>query len=532
MDSLLVTIDYHDPMMLGVAFVAGCVFFRLGLPPLVGFLAAGFIMGAMGAESTPLLRELTDLGVTLLLFTIGLKLRVSSLLKAEIWGVATLHMVIIATALASIVLVLGIAGLPLFTDIKPQTAIIVGFSLSFSSTVFAVKALDAAGESGSRYGRIAIGILIVQDIAAVVFLAASSGKLPSPWAFCLLALLFLRKPILTVLQRSGHGELQILIGFVLALGGAQVFEMFNLKGDLGALVVGALIAGHSLSDDLAKSLLGFKELFLVAFFLSIGLQGLPTMEILTGSIILLMLIPLKVALFYWLLTRFNLMATTASRTSLVLANYSEFGLIVASIAVSVGWLTTEWLLIDAVALSLSFVLAAVLNSNPNMIYVKYRNLLKRFEKPQRLAEEAAIDFGNARMIVFGMGRVGTGVYDAMHAKMPGLVIGVDFDSEVVEKHKARGRNVVNGNATNPEFWDRVTVSKQIEYVLLVMPDHHAQIATIEQIRNHGFKGHIAASAKYMDELEKLKELGVDAAFNIYAEVGTGFASLASEKFGL
>jgi hypothetical protein len=68
--------------------------------------------------------------------------------------------------------------------------------------------------------------------------------------------------------------------------------------------------------------------------------------------------------------------------------------------------------------------------------------------------------------------------------------------------------------------------------MLVMPDHSAQLATIDQIRRHGFKGKIAATAKYPDELETLKALGVDAAFNIYAEVGTGFASLTSEEFGL
>ena len=136
------------------------------------------------------------------------------------------------------------------------------------------------------------------------------------------------------------------------------------------------------------------------------------------------------------------------------------------------------------------------------------------------------------MIVFGMGRVGTGVYDAMSQLLPDAVIGIDYDSVVVEKHRKRGRNVYNGNATNPEFWDRVNMSPGIEYALLVMPDHSAQIETIKQTRMHGFKGKIAASAKYPDELQKLNELGVDAALNIYAEAGTGFASLVSREFGL
>ena len=532
MESLLLTIDYHDPLMLATAFVAGFVFYKIGLPPLVGFLVAGFALGAMGAKNTALLNELADLGVTLLLFTIGLKLRVSSLLKAEIWGVASAHILIVVALFTAMLLAFGTLGLPLFTEMDLRTAILVAFALSFSSTVFAVKALDASGESSSRFGRIAIGVLIIQDIAAVIFLAVSSGKTPSPWALSLLALLLMRRPLLAVLRGSGHGELQILVGFVLALGGAQVFELFNLKGDLGALVVGALIAGDARSDELAKSLFGFKELFLVAFFLSIGLAGLPTLEILSASLVLLLLIPVKLVLFYWLFTRFLLRASTASRISLVLANYSEFGLIVAAIAVSIGWLPTEWMLVDAVTLSLSFVLASVLNTKPNRIYVSLKPLLKRFERLEWLPEDAPIDLTGSQMIVFGMGRVGTSVYDAMNQKMPGAVIGVDFDHEVVMEHQGLGRNVIGGNATNPEFWDRVIMSPEIQYVLLVMPEHSAQVAAIDQIRNHGFRGKIAATAKYPDELKKLHALGVDAAFNIYAEVGTGFASMASAKFDL
>ncbi len=532
MESLLLTIDYHDPLMLGIAFLAGFAFRRIGLPPLVGFLAAGFTFGAMGAVNTPLLSELADLGVTLLLFSIGLKLRVSTLLKPEIWGVASLHMLVTVIVFCAILLGLGAIGLSLFTQLDMQTAAIVAFALSFSSTVFAVKALEAGGQSGSRCGRIAIGVLIIQDIAAVAFLAASGGKLPSLWAFSLLGLLLLRKPILALLNKSGHGELLILVGFVLALGGAQLFEAFNLKGDLGALFIGAMIAGHSRSEELATSLLGFKELFLVAFFLSIGLAGLPTFEIFITALILLLLVPLKIALFFWLFTRFRLRATTANRSSLVLANYSEFGLIVAAIAVSVGWLPTEWMLVVAVALSLSFVFASVISANTNQIFDRLKNFLRRFEHPQRLPEDALIDLGDARMIIFGMGRVGTGVYDAMNHLMPGSVVGVDYDNLVVDMHRECGRNVVIGNGANPEFWDRVDMSHKLEYAMLVMPDHNAQVATIEQTRNYGFKGKIAASAKYPDELEKLKELGVEAAFNIYAEVGTGFASLASTRFGL
>jgi predicted Kef-type K+ transport protein len=532
MDALFIAIDYRDALWLTMAFVAGFAFQLIGLPPLIGFLVAGFTLNFLGAEPTQFLSELADMGVTLLLFTIGLKLRIKSLLRPEIWGVASAHMSASIVVGAAFIMGLGAMGLSIFAELDFGAALIAGFALSFSSTVFAVKFLESVGQSSSRFGRLAIGVLIIQDVAAVIFLAFSSGKLPSAWAFLLFLLPLLRKPVLGLLHKSGHGELQILIGFVLALGGAQLFEILNLKGDLGALIIGIILSSHIHSERLARSLLGFKELFLVAFFLDIGLAGTPTSDMLLASSVLLILIPLKIALFYILFTRFRLMATTAHRGSLILGNYSEFGLIVAAIAISDELLAGQWLLIIAVALSFSYFISAILNNQTNVLFTKFYPILKRFEHPQRLHEDKPIEFGNARVIVFGMGRVGCGVYDAMNEKMPGRVLGVDHDEYVTERHLDLGRKIITGNASNPEFWDRVCSSKTIEYVMLVIPRHEAQLAALKLIRGHGFTGKIAASAKYPDEVEALRKLGVEAAFNIYAEAGTGFARHVTEKFEL
>jgi len=532
MDSFYIAIDYRDALWLAIAFIAGFSFQRIGLPPLAGFLLAGFTLNYLGAESSVFLNELADLGVTLLLFTIGLKLRIKSLLKPEIWGVASLHMGVSIALAGAFVLGLGMLGIAVFSQLDFSAALIVGFALSFSSTVFAVKMLEAAGQSASRFGRLAVGILIVQDIAAVLFLAVSGGKVPSVWALSLLLLPLLRKPVLAIIRRSGHGELQILFGFVLAVGGAQLFEMLNMKGDLGALIVGMILSGNLHSERLARSLLGFKELFLVAFFLGIGLTGTPTMNSLLAAGVLLLLLPFKMALFYGLFMRFRLMAPTAHRGALLLGNYSEFGLIVAAIAVSSGLLSAEWLLVIALALSFSFLISALLNSRVNALFDRYADQLKRFERPDRLAEDQPIVFENARVIVFGMGRVGRGVYDAMDAQMPGCVLGVDQDEYVNERHQADGRHIITGNASSPEFWERVRDFSHIEYVMLVMPNHKAQVAALILLRAHGFQGRVAASAKYPDEVEALQALGVEAAFNLYAEAGSGFAQHVSKQFGL
>ena len=513
-----------DIIAIAVAFILGLGMRSVGLPPLVGYLIAGFILYGAGMRASVTLQEFSEMGVTLLLFSIGLKLRLGSLLMPQIWGVASLHMAITIGVAALSIYILGIAGLTVFAGLDFQLQILIAFALSFSSTVFAVKVLEGKGEMGSLYGRIAIGILIMQDIAAVIFLAASTGKIPSPWALLLLALIPLRPVLHAMLEKSGHGELQVLFGLTLALGGAQLFEMAEVKGDLGALILGVLLASHERASQLARQLLGFKDLFLVGFFLTIGMSGPLQVQAIWIALLLLLLVPLKTILFFVLLNGFHLRARTSLLASLSLANYSEFGLIVAAIAVSSGWLAGEWLIIIAIALSLSFIIAAPVNTAAHVLYARFRDALVGFESPRRIAEEEVLDPGDADVIVIGMGRVGSVAYDHIRRQLGDVVLGVDIDEQRVQTLRESGRRVMCGSATDPDHWERVRLdARKVKLILLAMPKYEENLFATEQLKTLGYSGKIAAIAKYPDEIAALQEAGVDRAYNLYAEAGAGFA---------
>ena len=260
-------------LFFAIAFVCGFSVYQLKLPPLIGFLMAGFILNLLGHQTTELLTSLADLGVTLLLFSIGLKLKVSNLIKPQVWAPATLHIVVCTAFFTSLLMLLGYISLPLFTELSLTSAMLVGFAFSFSSTVFAVKVLEERGEMATLHGKISIGILVMQDIFAVAFLAISTGKIPNMWALVLLVSLFALKPVMFwVLNRSKHGELLPLFGFFFALViGYHAFEYAGLKGDLGALIIGMMFAPHKKASELSKSLLNLKDIMLVGFFLNIGL---------------------------------------------------------------------------------------------------------------------------------------------------------------------------------------------------------------------------------------------------------------------
>jgi len=532
MEDLLASIDYRDPIWIAVAFAFGFLATQLRLPALVGFLIAGFVLNALGAEGGAFLNEMADLGVTLLLFSIGLKLRVGQLLRPEVWGVASLHMLAIVLLSAGVLLLLAGLEFPILNELTPLTAILLGFALSFSSTVFAVKLLEDKDDMAAWYGRIAIGVLIVQDIAAVVFLGVSAAKVPSPWAAMIIVAIVVSRPLLAgLLNRAGHGELLVLFGLVLALGGAGLFELVDLKGDLGALVFGVLLAGHPKATELFRSLLSLKDLFLVGFFLSIGMAGIPDLGLLLVATLLVLAVPVKTGLYFWLLTRFRVRTRPAALASQSLSNFSEFGLIVASIAVANGWLEVDWLIVMAVAVAMSFVAASALNIQADNIYLALRPWLRDFQRDQRLVGDEALDFNRSNVLVCGMGRVGTGAYDALIEHYGEGLLGIDVNQETAARHRAAGRNVQDGNLTNPDFWSRIDRDTwQVDWILLAMPSYRANLKAARLAREWGFRGKIGATAKFADEAQELAEHGVDAVFNIYAEAGSGFAQHARALF--
>jgi predicted Kef-type K+ transport protein len=463
-----------------------------------------------------------NLGVTLLLFTIGLKLDVRSLLRPVIWAGTTLHMLIVVALFGTGLYWFSLTGLTVFSGLDVKTAILIGFALSFSSTVFAVKTLEEKGEYLSRYGQIAIGILIMQDVFAVLFLAASTGKLPSIWALALVLLVPLRLALLRLMNRASHSELQTLFGLALAFGSYTLFEAVDVKGDLGALVFGAMLASHPMAGDMSKKLLGFKDLLLVGFFLSIGMSGVLSASAILLALGLTVLVSAKVILYFLVFTRFRMRARTSTLSSLTLANYSEFGLIVGAIAVSSGWLTEEWLVIIALAMTMTIIAAAPINMRAASLFQSIARFARKFETETLLPEDAAVDTGDARIAVIGMGRLGTGVYDTLKREYGDVLVGIDIDTDNVARHEATGRNMILADITDDELWDRAKRGR-IETAVLALHEHAENLCVISKIRRRNEQVKIFAVANHSEEVDALKEAGAYAVWSLFSEAGVGFA---------
>ena len=525
-----------EPLWLIIAFFFGFVFKQFYLPPLIGFLIAGFVLNYLGVKDSLILEEISNIGILLLLFTIGLKLKIKKLLTSEILATASLHMLIIVLIFGTIIWLFSLFALPLFTDLTIQTSLVIAFALSFSSTVFAVKVLDEKSETNSPIGKISIGILIIQDIIAILFISLSSTKLPSVWAFALLFLLLIpwlikRKIISNLINKIGHGELLILFGILLPISFAALFETFGLKADFGALIAGVLISSHPKAEEMSKALLNFKDLFLVGFFLTIGLFGIPTFTTFFIALIFVLLLPLKTTLFFLLLTKLKLRARTSSLIALSLSNYSEFGLIIGVVGYKAGWISEQWLVVFALSLALSFIISAPLNSFSHSIYSKFHLWMQKFESSKRLSFELPISYGDAKFVILGMGRMGVSVYDVLNQKLNGGVVGIENNEDAIKKHKLFNRNILIGDATDTDFWERACPVNDVKIIVLTLPMHSVNVEVITLLRENNFKGKIIAVGSFDDEINELQSLGADKVFDYFAEAGVGFADHIYEVYG-
>ena len=516
-----------------VTFIAGLAAILVRLPPLVGFLAAGFIINAAGVEHLDAIDTLADLGVTLLLFGVGLKLELRTLLRKEVWLTTTVHMALTVVMGAVLILLIALLGLSLPADTDWATLAVLGFALSFSSTVLVVKVLDDRGESQSVYGRIAIGVLIMQDLAAVAFLAFATGQTPSPWAFALVGLLPLAWVLHRIWDRIGHDELHVLFGVVVAIvPGYALFEAVGLKGDLGALVVGMLLASHPAAGELSQDLFALKEVLLIGFFVSIGLTGLPTTETLAVSALLLLALPFKAAGFAAILWAMRLRPRTSVMAGISLGNYSEFGLIVIAVGAGAGLVDEHWLVVLSLSVALSFVISALVNSRGNSLSRRAVDRLPDVDSDRLNPLDRPIDIEGAEALVLGLGRTGSGAYARLSEEFRLDVVGIDADEQVVEHHRGQGWNVREGDATDTDFWERVTSHSGVRLAVLAMPLHEVNLYALDRLVELGFSGVVGSLAKFDEDVDELRDHGAEAVFHLYGDAGSSLASAVAHAAGL
>ncbi|RWK54632.1 YbaL family putative K(+) efflux transporter [Mesorhizobium sp.] len=545
---------------LGLAFILGTLANRLRLSPLVGYLVAGVLIGPFTpgfVADQALARQLAELGVILLMFGIGLHFSLNDLLSVRRIALpGAVGQMALVTMLG--LLVTQAIGWPI------GAGVVFGLALSVASTVVVLRALQEMRQLETDGGRIAVGWLVVEDLAmilALVLLPAFAGvlggnfnganlngndlfKLFEPqtiWsalgltlgklaAFFAIMVVVGRRvipPILHYVAHTGSRELFRLAVLAIALGVAfGAAELFGVSFALGAFFAGMILAESQLSQRAAQETLPLRDAFAVLFFVSVGMLFNPMIVVeqplLVGVTFLIIVIGNATAASAIALM-FGYPAHVALTLGLSLAQIGEFSFILAGLGVDLALLPEagrDLVLAGAIlSILVNPLLFAVLDRLTPWLKARERTIATqegRAEPP----ELAAISLTDHAVLV-GHGRVGSLVAQTLQeARLPYLVI--EERQVIVEQLRARGVDVIAGNAAQPGLLEAANVASA-RWLISAIPNPFESGNLIEQAHAINPKLEIIARAHSDAEVDYLKKFGADLIIMGEREIARGIS---------
>lgn len=521
--------------LLLMAAVIGAVALGLRQPLIVAFIAAGILSGPAGfnwVHSADQVDLLAKIGITLLLFVVGLKL--------DLHLIRTMGRVALATGLGQ-VLFTSIVGyaLSVALGLSPMSALYVAVALTFSSTIIIVKLLSDKREIDALYGRIAVGFLIVQDIVVVLVMIGLSALgvdeektsllhemllvLVKGTAFLVSLGVLMRYGLPHLLSRLARSsELMMLFAIAWGVSLAALGDALGFSKEVGGFLAGISLASTPYREAIGARLVSLRDFLLLFFFLSLGAQldmehlGLQIWPALVLSLFVLIGNPLIVMIIMGVM---GYRARTGFLAGLTVAQISEFSLILGALGVTLGHIDEQVMgLITVVGLvTIGLSTYMILYSHP--LYQWVASWLSVFERriPHReQAEDASRGPSSPPdVIVFGLGRYGSRVAEGLREK--GLVVlGVDFDPEVVAHWHAQGWPALYGDAEDPELPASLPLP-HIKWIVSAIPAQSTNLTLLHALRAHGYAEQLALTAHTLREADLFKQSGADVVFLPFAD---------------
>jgi monovalent cation:H+ antiporter-2, CPA2 family len=498
---------------LGLALVMGFAATRLGVPPLVGYLVAGILIGPATpgfVADVELTGQLAEIGVMLMMFGVGLHFSLDDLLAVRRIAIpGAVVQIVVATALGAIT--------ALAWGWSLGAGIVFGISLSVASTVVLLRALEARGVLQSVNGRIAVGWLVVEDLVVVLVLVllpalagllggkaplATAGTQSVGWtlavtlgkvaAFVALMLVVGRRffpRLLWVVARTGSRELFTLAVISAAVGVAYgSAKLFSVSFALGAFFAGMMMRESALSHRAAEESLPLRDAFAVLFFVSVGMLFDPQVvlrEPLKLAAVVAIILVGKTAAAVALVLAFRYPLTTALTVGASLAQIGEFSFILAGLGVSLGLLPVEGQSLVLAAALISITLNPLLFAaiEPAQAWIRSRSsvarALERSDDPlAELPTAFDVESLTGHVVLVGYGRVGSRIAEALGARGIRLVV-AEQNRELVERLRERNIPAVSGDATEPAVLIQAHVARAS--LLVVATPNTVQVRKMVEI---------------------------------------------------
>ncbi len=546
---------YQMAALLLLTGMLGFIAVKLRQPLIVAFIAVGLfagpdVLGLVDADNH-LIKTLAELGIALLLFMVGLKLDVGLIRR--------LGLPALTTGLAQVLLTALLGGFLLnLLGYDSKTAALGGIALSFSSTIIVVKLLSDKRAIDSLYGKMALGILIVQDIVVIlsmVAVAALSGPEATGGANAYL-MVGVKVLILTVVtgffihyvanpltrSLSRTPELMMIFAIGLAAFMAALCHHLDLSKELGGLLAGVALASTPHHNVIAARLVSLRDFLLLFFFVSLGAQM--NISILGGQIGPALLLTVFVLLIKPLLIMGVMVASgyrkrTSFMTGISLAQISEFSLIFIAMTAGLGLVPEETIGL--------FTLTGLLTIGLSCYAITYNTVLhEMLERHLPLKDRKTVKYpeetenyplvGKYDVIVFGLGRYGSAMARKFQENGQ-TVLGVDFDPMAVRAAGKANIHAIYGDAADPELPITLPLHKAR---VVVFAFHHYFTGPMTTdlrhtlahiLRDHGYKGHIAATSHNPDQNQALKSHGIDLVLNPFEDAARHGANHILEILG-
>jgi Kef-type K+ transport system membrane component KefB len=532
-------------VVLVVCVAAGVLCVLLRQPLVVGLLAAGIAVGpqALGlVDVTTEIELLAEIGIALLLFVVGLKLDVRIIKSlgrvALIAGVG--QMVFTAVFGFLIAAAFGFSLVP---------ALYIAVALTFSSTIIVVKLLTDRRELNTLQGRIALGILIVQDIAVVLAMIAITavggsdaevnlaqqvavvfGRGALLMVLVLLLGRYVAPHVMHVLARSS--ELLMLGAVMWAVLLAAVSHLLGFSSEVGAFMGGVSLASTPYREPISSRLSTLRDFLLVFFFIELGTQfDLAAIGDHIGLALLLSAFVLvgKPLIVMSITGRMGYRKKVSFKAGITLAQISEFSLILVALGSTQGHIGTDVIgLVTAVGL-ITIMVSAVLITNVGSLFNRLAPVLTLFERKHRIPDGDTPDTVSPACIVVGLGRLGNTVIEALvhrgHA-----VLGVDFDPALMTKD-TNGLTVMYGDADDPDLPGQLPTA-DTNWVIATVRDFDTNQHFVRALRGHGYTQGIAVVADTDEQAVLLQQAGADVIMQpIHAAVEPLLAAMADKDHG-
>lgn len=522
-------------LLLVMAAAIGLVGTLARQPLIVSFIAVGLIAGPSALDvvrSDAQIDLLSELGIAVLLFLVGIKLDVKLIRSLGVVSVMTGLGQVIFTAFFGYLIGLGLG-------LGHVTSLYVAVALTFSSTIIIVKLLSDKREIDALHGQIALGFLIVQDLVVVLAMivlsaigigapghgGAEGGSvvmvLASGLALVAAVVLFVRYAADPLTERLARApELLVIFAIALAAMFAAIGDVVGLGKEVGGLMAGVALASTPYRETIAARLAPLRDFLLLFFFIALGatldlsLLGAHATGAIVFSLFVLVGNPLIVLA---IMGAMGYRKRTGFLAGLTVAQISEFSLIFVAMGVSLGHVTEDALGLVTMVGLVTIAASTYMITYSHQLYAVFEPLLGIFERrgtPREPIEAGAHNASSYRVIIFGLGRFGTAI--GLRLKKRGIrVLGVDFNPQAVRRWRDLGLEADFGDASDPEFVAELPF-RGAEWMVSTVPTHPTGLShedtrrtLIQLARSAGFSGRMAAASHSAGDTQILFGAGVD-----------------------